>query len=101
MDNKIIELKKIATDIRLGAVEAVFNGQSGHPGGALSSADVLACLYFSELNVNPATTDDPDRDRFILSKGHSCPGLYAALALKGYFDRASVTQALFYRDIPI
>ena len=87
MDNKIIELKKIATDIRLGAVEAVFNGQSGHPGGALSSADILACLYFSELRVNPATPDDPDRDRFILSKGHSCPGLYAALALKGYFDK--------------
>ena len=87
MDNKIIELKKIATDIRLGAVEAVFNGQSGHPGGALSSADILACLYFSEMNVNPATPDNPDRDRFILSKGHSCPGLYAALALKGYFDK--------------
>ena len=87
MDNKIIELKKIATDIRLGIVEAVFNGKSGHPGGALSSADILACLYFSEMRVNPATPDDPDRDRFILSKGHSCPGLYAALALKGYFDK--------------
>jgi len=87
MGNKIIELKKIATDIRLGAVEAVFSGKSGHPGGALSSADVLACLYFSEMNVNPANPDDPARDRFILSKGHSCPGLYATLALKGYFDK--------------
>ncbi|MBQ8392411.1 MAG: transketolase [Clostridia bacterium] len=87
MDNKIIELKKIATEIRLGAVEAVYSAKSGHPGGALSSADILACLYFSELNVNPAMPDDPNRDRFILSKGHSCPGLYATLALKGYFDR--------------
>ena len=87
MDNKIIELKKIATEIRLGIVEAVYSAKSGHPGGALSSADILACLYFSELNVNPAIPDDPNRDRFILSKGHSCPGLYATLALKGYFDR--------------
>jgi len=87
MDNKIIELQRIATDIRLGAVEAVFNGKSGHPGGALSSADILACLYFSEMNVDPKKPDDPDRDRFVLSKGHSCPGLYATLACKGYFDK--------------
>ena len=83
--DKIITLKKHATDIRIGAVEAVFNAKSGHPGGALSSADILACLYFSELNINPKKPQMPDRDRFVLSKGHSCPGLYSALAYRGYF----------------
>ncbi len=82
---KILELKKIATDIRLGAVEAVYNAKSGHPGGALSSADILACLYFSELNVDVNNPKWEGRDRFVLSKGHSCPGLYSALALKGFF----------------
>ena len=85
MENKILTLKKHATDIRIGAVEAVFNAKSGHPGGALSSADILACLYFSELNINPKKPSMTDRDRFVLSKGHSCPGLYAALAHRGYF----------------
>ena len=85
-NEKITELKKIATDIRLGAVEAVYSGKSGHPGGALSAADVLACLYFSELNIDPSKPCDPDRDRFVLSKGHSCPALYTAMALRGYFD---------------
>ena len=83
---RILELQKIATDIRLGALKAVYNAKSGHPGGALSSADVLACLYFSELNVDVNNPKWDDRDRFVLSKGHSCPGLYAALAKKGYFD---------------
>ena len=86
MENeKILELKKIATDIRIGAVTAVFNAKSGHPGGALSSADILACLYFNELNVDAKNPKDENRDRFVLSKGHSCPGLYSALALKGFF----------------
>lgn len=84
-NEKILELKKIATDIRLGAVTAVFNAKSGHPGGALSSADILACLYFDELNVDADNPKAQNRDRFVLSKGHSCPGLYAALALKGFF----------------
>lgn len=79
------ELQKTATDIRLGIIEAVFGAKSGHPGGALSSADILACLYFSELNINPKKPDMKDRDRFVLSKGHSCPGLYSALAHRGYF----------------
>ncbi|MBQ8545636.1 MAG: transketolase [Clostridia bacterium] len=86
MENeKILALQKIATEIRLGIVEAVFNAKSGHPGGALSSADILACLYFSELNVDVNNPKDENRDRFVMSKGHSCPGLYSALALKGYF----------------
>ena len=88
MDNeKILELKKKAVDIRLGVIEAVYNGKSGHPGGALSASDILACLYFSELNINPKKPKDPNRDRFVLSKGHSCPALYAAMAMRGYFDK--------------
>ena len=78
-------LQIAACRIRMGAVEAVWSAKSGHPGGALSAADLLAYLYFREMNVSPAAAKDPDRDRFVLSKGHSCPGLYAALALKGYF----------------
>lgn len=89
-ENKILELKKIATEIRLGALEAVYNAKSGHPGGALSSADILACLYFSELNVNPQNPEDVNRDRFVLSKGHSCPAYYSALALKGFFNRSEL-----------
>ena len=85
-NDKVLELKKIATDIRLGAIEAVYNGKSGHPGGALSASDILACLYFSELRINPKKPKDPKRDRFVLSKGHSCPALYASMALRGYFD---------------
>ena len=85
MENKILDLKIHATDIRIGAVEAVYSAKSGHPGGALSSADILSCLYFSELNINPKKPVMPDRDRFVLSKGHSCPGLYSALAHRGYF----------------
>ncbi len=87
MDNqKILDLKKKATDIRLGAIEAVYSGKSGHPGGALSASDILACLYFSELRIDPKNPTDPQRDRFVLSKGHSCPALYTAMALRGYFD---------------
>jgi transketolase len=81
-----LTLKKHATDIRLGIIEAVFNAKSGHPGGALSSADILACLYFNELNIDPQNPNMENRDRFVLSKGHSCPGLYSALAHRGYFS---------------
>ena len=91
-NDKIVELKKIATDIRIGAVEAVYHAKSGHPGGALSAADMLACLYFSELRINPKYPDNPERDRFVLSKGHSCPGLYSAMALRGYFDREELKR---------
>ena len=80
-------LKLIATDIRLGIIEAVFGAKSGHPGGALSSADILACLYFNELNIDPKNPKMENRDRFVLSKGHSCPGLYSALAQRGFFSK--------------
>ncbi len=84
-NDKILALQKTALEIRLGIVEAVYNAKSGHPGGALSSADILACLYFSELNIDVNNPKWENRDRFVMSKGHSCPGLYSALALKGFF----------------
>ena len=79
------ELQIAAAKIRLGIIEGVFHAKSGHPGGSLSAAELFAYLYGKELNVDPKNPKDPDRDRFVLSKGHCAPGLYAALALKGYF----------------
>ena len=79
------ELTEIARKIRVGIIDAVHSAKSGHPGGSLSIADVLAYLYFEEMNVNPADPNWTGRDRLILSKGHCAPGLYSALAQKGYF----------------
>lgn len=79
-------LKILACKARMGAIIGTFNGKSGHPGGSLSAADVFTYLYFKEMNVDPSRPDWADRDRFVLSKGHCCPSLYAVLALKGYFD---------------
>ncbi|MEE0967980.1 MAG: transketolase [Clostridia bacterium] len=86
--SKIKELSEIARNIRIGAVEGVFNAKSGHPGGSLSIADILAYLYFEEMNINPGDPKWEDRDRFVLSKGHCAPALYAALAERGFFDKA-------------
>lgn len=80
------ELQKLACKVRMGVIEAVYSAKSGHPGGSLSASDIFTYLYFKEMNINP---DDPkmaDRDRFVLSKGHCCPGLYSTLALRGYFS---------------
>ena len=85
-NQEILELQKIACKVRIWTIEGVFNAKSGHPGGSLSAADMITYLYFKEMNVNPKAPNDPDRDRFVLSKGHCCPALYAALALKGYFS---------------
>lgn len=82
------ELSEIARQIRLGALEGVFNAKSGHPGGSLSISDLLAYLYFEEMNIDPKNPDWEDRDRFVLSKGHCAPALYAVLAEKGFFDKA-------------
>lgn len=79
-------LKIDACKIRMGTVEGVFNAKSGHPGGSLSASDLYAYLYFKELHVDPKNPKDANRDRFVLSKGHACPGLYATLAVKGYFS---------------
>ncbi len=80
------ELAVKACQIRMGVIEGTFNAKSGHPGGSLSIADVLAYLYFKEMNVDPKNPKWEDRDRFVLSKGHCAPGLYAALALRGFFS---------------
>lgn len=79
-------LQIIACKVRLGILEGVFNAKSGHPGGSLSIADTLTYLYFKKLNVDPSKPDDPDRDRLVLSKGHTAPALYSTLAQKGYFS---------------
>lgn len=83
---KIQALRRTAANVRLGILEGVYSAKSGHPGGSLSSADIFTYLYFSEMNVDPQNPKCPNRDRFVLSKGHCAPGLYAALAQKGYFS---------------
>lgn len=80
-----LELQKTANEVRKGIVTAVHSAKAGHPGGSLSAADLYTYLYFEEMNVGPDMIVNPDRDRFVLSKGHTCPGLYAAMALKGFF----------------
>ena len=80
-----LELKRKANDVRKGIVTAVHAAKSGHPGGSLSAADIFTYLYFEELNIDPKNPKKPDRDRFVLSKGHTAPGLYSALAQRGYF----------------
>lgn len=84
-ESRIKELQKIAYKIRRDAIDAVYSAASGHPGGSLSIAEILAYLYFEEMNIDPKNPGKPDRDRFVLSKGHAAPGLYAALAERGYF----------------
>ena len=79
------QLQAMACKVRMGVVEATHGAKSGHPGGSLSAADVFTYLYFKELNVEPANPKWADRDRFVLSKGHTAPGLYSALALRGFF----------------
>lgn len=88
---KVEALANIANEIRMGVLEQVYEAQSGHPGGALSCADILAVLYFNQMNIDPKQPNAPARDRFVLSKGHCSPALYATLARKGYFDKAVLT----------
>lgn len=80
-----LELQKTANEIRKGIVTAVHSAKSGHPGGSLSAADIFTYLYFEEMNIDPGNPKKPDRDRFVLSKGHVAPGLYSALAHRGFF----------------
>ncbi len=82
---KNLELQKMANQVRKGIVTAVHGAKAGHPGGSLSAADMFTYLYFEEMNIDPASPDKEDRDRFVLSKGHTAPGLYSALANRGFF----------------
>ena len=82
-----LELQKIANEVRKDIVTAVHAAKAGHPGGSLSAADLFTYLYFEEMNVDPKDPKKADRDRFVLSKGHTAPGLYSALAERGYFPK--------------
>ena len=96
---KLNQLKKTAAQIRLNILEEVHAASSGHPGGSLSIAEILTYLYFEEMNVK---ADDPnwaDRDRLVLSKGHTAPALYAVLAEKGYFPREEFSSWREYREL--
>ena len=89
MDN--LQLKKYANEVRKGIVTSTHAAKAGHPGGSLSAADVFTYLYFEEMNIDPKNPEKEDRDRFVLSKGHTAPGLYAALANRGYFPVEDLT----------
>ena len=80
-----LELQKMANEIRKGIITAVHSAKAGHPGGSLSATEVFTYLYFEEMNIDPKNPKKADRDRFVLSKGHTAPGLYSALAHRGYF----------------
>ncbi len=86
-----LELKKRANDVRKGIVTAVHSAKAGHPGGSLSAADLFTFLYFEEMNIDPQSPKKEDRDRFVLSKGHTAPGLYSAMANRGYFPVEDLT----------
>lgn len=85
-------LRLTAAKVRLGIIEGVYHAKSGHPGGSLSSADLFTYLYFKEMKIDPQNPRNPDRDRFVLSKGHCAPGLYAALAQRGYFPESELQK---------
>ena len=84
-ETEIKQLQIAACKVRMGVIEGTHGAKAGHPGGSLSAADMFTYLYFKELNVDPADPKNPDRDRFVLSKGHTAPGLYSALANRGFF----------------
>ena len=89
--SEIKQLKILAAKARKGAILGTYHAKSGHPGGSLSAADIFTYLYYKEMKVDPENPQWEDRDRFVLSKGHCCPSLYAILALKGFFDWEELT----------
>ncbi len=84
---RLTQLKEIARRVRIGVIEGTYHAKSGHPGGSLSVAEILTYLYFEEMNIDPQEPKMPGRDRFVLSKGHTAPALYATLAERGYFPK--------------
>ena len=88
---ELLQLKMTATRVRMGVIEATHAAKSGHPGGSLSAVDALTYLYFKEMQIDPENPQDPERDRFVLSKGHAAPGLYATLAERGFFPVEDLT----------
>ena len=100
-----LKLMKLANEIRKDIVVSVHSVKAGHPGGSLSAAELFTYLYFEELNIDPKDPAKPDRDRFVLSKGHTAPGLYAALAERGFFPKEDLPTLrhgdLIFRDIRI
>ena len=88
---EILELKKKANEVRRGILTAVHAAKSGHPGGSLSAADIFTYLYFEEMNIDPKDPEKADRDRFVLSKGHTAPGYYSTLANRGFFPVEDLT----------
>ena len=85
-----LELKRIANTVRKETITEIFGAASGHPGGAMSAIDIFTCLYFDEMNVDAKNPKMESRDRFVLSKGHTVPGLYAVLAEMGYFPKETL-----------
>ena len=85
--SKKLELSRIANNVRVSIIEEVYNAKCGHPGGSLSIADIITYLYFEEMNIDPKNPKNQNRDRFVLSKGHTAPALYAALAERGFFPK--------------
>lgn len=85
------KLMLTANEVRKGILTSVHSAKAGHPGGSLSSAELFTYLYFEEMNIDPENPKDPGRDRFVLSKGHTAPGLYAVLAKRGYFSPSTLT----------
>ena len=88
--SKSLQLARIANNIRVSIIEGVYNAKCGHPGGSLSIADLMTYLYFEEMRVDPTNPSDPTRDRFVLSKGHTAPALYATLAERGFFPKEDI-----------
>ena len=98
-DETVELLESKAKEIRKTALTMIYHAQSGHPGGSLSAADIISALYFHFLSVNPQDPNDPDRDRFVLSKGHVCPVLYAALLLRGFIPYENVYTLRRYQSV--
>ncbi len=93
------KLRTIANNVRINIIEMLAESKSGHPGGSLSIADILTVLYFDEMNINPENPKDEDRDRFVLSKGHAAPALYAVLAERGYFNKENLQTLRKFHSI--